>query len=63
MTYFEAEVVHVFVCGAVDGALCVELQRVKDGLTLHTEGATQLEVGVADLTGPVVHKLEEENQT
>lgn len=41
--YFEAEVVHVFVGGAVDGAFHGELEGVKQSLTLNSEGAVQLE--------------------
>lgn len=50
--------VHVFVGGAVDGAFYGELQRVKKGLTLDSEGAAQLQQGVADPAGPIVHQLE-----
>lgn len=54
--------VHVFVGGAVDGAFCGELQRVEECLTLDTERAAQLQQGVADPTGPVVHQLEKGNE-
>lgn len=51
--------VHVFVCSAVDGSFGGELQWVKEILTLESERALQIEQGVADSTGPVVHKLDE----
>lgn len=54
--------VHVFVGGAVDGAFCGELERIKETVTLDTEGAAQLKQGVADPTGPVVHQLEKGNE-
>lgn len=51
--------VHVLVRGAVDGAFRGELQGVEQGEALDGEGAAQLQRGVADPTGPVVHQLEE----
>ena len=51
--------VHVLVLGAVDGSFCGELQGVKEVEALHTEGAAQLQQGVADPTWPVVHQLDE----
>ena len=53
----------MFVRGAVNGALCGKLQGVEEGLTLDAEGAVQLEPGVADPTGPVVHQLETKKET
>lgn len=50
--------VHVFVGGAVDGPLGGELQGVEEGETLDAEGAAQLQQGVADSAGPVVHQLQ-----
>lgn len=41
-TYFEVQVVHVFVWGAVDGSFGGELQGVEEIVTLDTEGARQL---------------------
>ncbi|TNN54143.1 hypothetical protein EYF80_035651 [Liparis tanakae] len=61
-THSEAEVVHVPVGGAVDGPFSGEVQRVEERLALDTQGAAQLEEGVADPTGPVVHQLEEGNE-
>lgn len=57
--YFETEVIHVAVRGAVDGSLCGELQGVEDSLTLGAEGAAQLEHSLADPAGAVVHQLDE----
>lgn len=62
VTHFEAEVVHVFVSGAVDGAFGGELEGVEERVTLDAEGAVQLQQGVADPTGPVVHQLQSENR-
>lgn len=61
-THFEMEAVHVAVRGAVDGALGGELQRVKQIVALGGEGAAQLQQGVADPTGPIVHQLENNTQ-
>lgn len=54
--------VHVFVSGAVDGAFGGELEGVEERVTLDAEGAVQLQQGVADPTGPVVHQLQSENR-
>lgn len=57
-THFEVELVDAFVGSAVDGAFSGELQRVKEGMGLGSERAAQLQEGVADPAGAVVHKLE-----
>lgn len=62
VTHFEAQVVHVFVSGAVDGTFCGELQRVKEIVILDAEGATKLKLSVTDPTGPIVHQLENKNK-
>lgn len=54
--------VHVFVSGAVDWTLRVELQRVKEIVSLDAEGTTKLKFGVTDATGSIVHQLENENK-
>lgn len=55
--------VHVLVRGTVNQSFRGELQRVEDGQVLDTEGAAQLQQGVADPAGSVVHQLEKRTQT
>lgn len=47
--------VHVLVRGTINQSFRGELQRVEDGQVLDTEGAAQLQQGVADPAGSVVH--------
>lgn len=60
--YFEVEMVHGVVGGAVEGAFSGELQGIKESLTLDSEGAAQLKEGVANPTGPVIHQLEKDRK-
>lgn len=55
--HFEITVVQVFVRRAVDGTFCVELERVKEIVTLDAKRAVQLQQGVANPTGAVVDEL------
>lgn len=49
--------IHAFVGRAVDWSFCGELQWVKDSVSPDTERAAQLQEGVADPTGAIVHQL------